>query len=553
MDYSKCKIIQSRSGGYWENKTRCWVYPIGALTYIQEQFPNIALPDTIEQFFKMKRASEIKFESANLVGGDWDHPFLMKHQKIAVEIARCNPGFAYFFGTGTGKTIMSLAIFDDRPAKTLVICPLPIIKPAWITDAKDFFPHIKMVNLHIDGSDPGKRKLLRALNSDADIFIVNFETFKILYETLKQIPFKRIFVDESSKMKRHDSQITEDILSFCIDYKNRKIRIPERYVLTGTPAPNTPLEYYPQIELVKPQLLAPTFSAFKSYYFEKNPDNQYDLLIKEDKMEELMNKIKQVAIFLDKEDCLDLPPLTITRKDIEMTPEQAQHYKTMEHAQLVALSNEITVLAANKLSSIMKLRQITAGFILDKDKIAHFISLAKLKVLEEVLDEIGGSKQVIIWIQFHEEVNLIKKMIEKKYEAGRCRALYGGTKRAESGIELADDENIRDAVIREFQEGKFQYLICHPRTAMYGLTFVNCHYAVYFSLSHSYEEFHQSRDRIQRKGQENNMFCIFLTCVGTIDLAIYRAVKRKQKVSSEMLNYIRIVKGGGSYDPDDKN
>jgi len=542
-DRNKCKCI---SGGIWSKQFKCWLYPFTSLGEIQEAFPDVKLPETVDKFLDLKRTAEAKLRHTTIEGGDWEHPFLMKHQKMCVDIGRTRPKFAFFLGTGTGKTIASLAIFDDRPARTLVVCPLSIIHSAWMEDGQNFYPHLRITSLNC-GRDPQKRKLKKALNSNPDIFIVNFETFKILYDTLKQFKFQRIIVDESSKMKDATSQITKDLLEFSKD-------IPERYILSGTPAPNSPLEYYTQIDMVSPGLLGPSFYAFRNIFFEPDPDNHYKWICPEHKLQELMDRIKTVAIFIDKDDCLDLPPYTIQHIDLEMDKEQRRVYMQMQELQIAALPDNIEVLAANKLTSLMKLRQITAGFILDENKQPHFISNTKINALRELLEQIGPDSQVIIWIQFHEEVNLIKKMITETYGPNKVRALYGFTQKVESDIEIKEDDmSVRDAVIKGFKEGKFQYLIAHPKTAMYGLTFVNAAYAVYYSMSASYEEFHQSRDRLHRHGQKKNVTYYFLTCNASIDKAIYKAIERKKKVSEEVLNYLKVIKSGGSYDASDDN
>ena len=480
-NFSERETCKSIPGHAWNGEYKCWTYPFASLETIKDRFPGIALPETIEKYIEMRRTSSMQLEKTKVEGGDWEHPFLMQHQKMGVDIARTKKRFAFFYDTGTGKTIMMLGVEEDRPMITLVICPLAIIRPAWIEDAMNFFPNLKVVSLN-PGRDKSRKKLIRALNSGANIFIVNFESFKILYDTILQLKINRLVIDESSKMKNHTSQITKDILAFGKT-------VEECYILSGTPAPNSELEYYPQIQLVAPGLLGPSFPSYKNYYFMKDPHNQYKVYLNPDKKQELMDKIGQVAIYVSKDDCLDLPPYTFQMVEIDMAPEHKKIYKQMEKDQFAQITDDTVVLTPNKLAALMKLRQITSGFILDENKSPHFISDAKLNALRDELESIG-TKQAIIWIQFHEEVNRIRAMLAKEFGPETVRALYGGTAKTDGTISKDDDETVKDAVVREFKAGKFQWLLAHPRTAMYGLTFVNCSYAYYYSMSHSYEEFH---------------------------------------------------------------
>lgn len=526
----RCKAIP---GAFWNREHKAWTYPFSALEDIKTAFPGINLPETIEAYKQLKKDAETRLTVTKTHGyEDFEHEFLLKHQRLCLSISRQYKRFAFFLGTGTGKTLMSLAIVnDDKPClRTLVVCPKKIINPSWFEDQQNFYPHLRMVCLNTEGN---KSLLIKALNTDADIYIVNFETFKILFDTLPQLKLRRLIVDESSKMKDNTSQITKDLLNFGKTME-------ECYILSGTPAPNNELEYWAQIEIISPGLLGPSFYSFKNYYFLKNPNNQYQVFLNKDKKEELMQKISSVSIYIDQKDCLDIPEETYNIVDVEMTKEQYKIYKQMEREQFAQINENEMILTPNKLASIMKLRQITAGFIYDENKIGQFISDAKLKKLLEDIEEIGPQNSVIIWCQFREEFAMIEAALTKKYGPGLVGTVHGGTK--DSDKEIAD-----------FKAGKTKWLLCHPQSAMYGLTMNIARYSIYYSMSQSYEQFHQSRDRNKRLGQKFSVNYRFLVCVNSIDKAIVTAVKKKQSVSQEIMNYIRITKGGGTYgNPDDK-
>ena len=103
-----------------------------------------------------------------------------------------------------------------------------------------------------------------------------------------------------------------------------------------------------------------------------------------------------------------------------------------------------------------------------------------------LLQEIGN-RQVLIWIQFKYEAQLILEALSPK--ARVCNSTIST---------LRQIENIQD-----FKAGKYQYLIAHPASIGHGNTLVNCSDAIYYSLSHSFEKHSQSADRNYRKGQKN--------------------------------------------------
>ncbi len=167
----------------------------------------------------------------------------------------------------------------------------------------------------------------------------------------------------------------------------------------------------------------------------------------------------------------------------------------------------------------MKLREVTSGFVYSKDSGVITFESNKQKALEETLEEIGN-KQVIIWCQFQHEIETLAEQF--------------------GGIGLTSKTKNRDDVIRDFRDGKIQYLFTHPQLLGKGLTFVNCTYNVYYSLSFSYEEFKQSQDRIHRIGQTNKCTYIILQAKDTIDEKIYGCLKRKKSAVDELYNEIGL-------------
>ena len=169
--------------------------------------------------------------------------------------------------------------------------------------------------------------------------------------------------------------------------------------------------------------------------------------------------------------------------------------------QLAAEINGEMVTAEVALKKIMKLRQITSGFVYSEESMPIWFNeieeafgdvkykrstSSKLKELARVFEELG-SRQAIIWCQFHSEIKAIEYLVSKKAKK-TVVTLYSGT----------DD---KDESIRRFKSGEAQYLIAHPKSAAHGLTFVNCTTSIFYSLSYSSEEHIQARDRVHRIGQ----------------------------------------------------
>ena len=451
---------------------------------------------------------------------------LYEHQIEGINRGR-QGNCALFWDCGVGKTVVALHIIKHWKAEgegpALVVCPLSIIEAAWIEDCKKFTPELSIVSLH------DTRPIIRTkrLAEKHDIYVANYETLKSLYPALAAKGFGTLIVDESSKMKNPKSQITRALLSFAgIHFRKSPYKagvvIPHRYVLSGTPAPNNEGEYYAQIKMCSGpgnECLHDNFYAFRSMFFQTIPlglTGQKIFKFRHEMQQTLLDAIAPITHVVRKQDALDLPEQVHQVRNIELSRPELKAYKTMERDLVLRLKDE-TILSTNALVEVMKLRQLSSGFIYGDE--THQVGKSKFNELVDLLDAIGDN-QVIIWANFREEIKLLLN------ELPDSQALWSG---------CAD----RDQVVRDFQQGKFRYLIANPQSAAHGLTFINCRYAVYYSLNYSYEMLKQSQDRIHRIGQEYSTTYYYLLANKTIDGVIYRALNGKADLSQATLAYLK--------------
>lgn len=315
--------------------------------------------------------------------------------------------------------------------------------------------------------------------------------------------FQCVIIDESQVMKNMTAQITNELLQL-IDV------IPHRFVLSGTPTPNHNSEIFPQMKFVDAEIFGNNFYGFQAKYFHQQMDNPHVWYQTEEDKEAYFNRLKTKSVFLKKEDCVDLPPKVFEVKIFEMDKEQDKHYKNM----IKNIQDNINEWSKFEFTAkLMKLREIVSGFVINKDNTISDFDTNKDKLLEDSLQEIGD-KPVIIWCQFQHEID---RLVEKY-----------------NGVALTSKTNNRDDIIRKFKNNKIKRLFTHPKLLGKGLTFTNCTYNIYYSLSFSYEEFRQSQDRIHRIGQNNKCTYIILQGKNTIDEKIYKCLQRKENAVNEL-------------------
>ena len=454
---------------------------------------------------------------------------LYRHQQEAVQRAT-EGNLALFHECGTGKTLTALKIIEHHKGQgrspALVVCPLSIIAPAWIEDCRRFTPGLSIVSLW--HKSPAER--YRRLTRDVDIYVVNFESFRSMFELIQCKRFKVIIVDESSKMKSHCSQTTRALLALAgvaSRGKGKKFAvnasIPHRYVLSGTPAPNDRSEYWAQMNFIAPNtVFSDNFFAFRSRYFTAKPLGRTGINLwsfTKDPLlsDEFNEKMVPCCDVVRKVDAVDLPRQVHEIRSVELSRPERTAYETFRKELALRFANE-DILASSALVEVMKARQLTSGFCYGSQG-AYATGKSKLTELLSLLDEIGN-KPVIIWCSFRYEIEMLLDALPDS------AALWSGT-------------TDRDEVIVGFKSGKYRILIANPQSAAHGLTFTHCSYAVYFSLTYSYELAKQSQDRIHRIGQDTRCTYYYLTARDTIDEVVHKAVLEKEKLSTAVLGYLR--------------
>lgn len=475
----------------------------------------------------------------------------LKHQSDAVEfILYGNRGQgALFHEVGCGKTVTGLLIFKEirkhyPKAKMMVICPPNLIVDAWQENAIQFFPEYKFQSLR------GWKKF----RGDPDIFALNFES---MIQTRQVQKLKELFnkypgpwlgmIDESSRMKNHRSKTTLTLNGGWKDgrrFEGLREYFRWRIIGTGTPAPNCETEYFSQLDFVQPGILGSSFSKFRNEFFvladdkgRKSPPvrsrqamaeihkRRFKYTFIESKRKEFMHNIASICHWRKKADCLDLPDMVDEMRTVEMSPNISKKYEEMSR-QLVAEIRGESIMAPYAITKLMKLREITSGFIKtemgDDIEIENKGTNPKVKELLNILDQIGA-KPVIIWTHFTWEAEKVRKELEYRYCRPESEYFIGENQVVTLNGMTQDKEHS----IKAFKGNSARYLIAHPASAGHGLTFVNCSEQIFFSLSYSLEQYEQCKGRTHRKGQVNKCVYVHLLAKGTLDEKIYNVLQRK--------------------------
>jgi len=513
-------------GAYFVRSKMGWVAPREMVERAVALFPDLPISDIAQKYIAYREAERqaiqrIKTEASQEPTEKVEEGKLYQHQKTMIKLGLTADSFGFFLDMGLGKTRAMLEILRSISEKALVVAPLTILNAAWMEDRIQFTPEIPMI---IPWAKTKKNRTARVDTFVKDespvVGVINYESFRLDIDQFYDAGIKVLVLDESSKIKAPRSLITKALLKFSRT-------VPRRFIMSGTPAPNTLLEYFTQMKFLDPSILGTSFVAFRNKYFFPTGFGGYQWEINDVKREALLTKIAERSIWVRSEDHLDLPEQTDLVRDVMMSPTQVAAYKQFKK-DLILQFGDVEVIAPNVLTEIMKLRQIVSGALIVDGRIIPIEKKPpKLMETDELVNGELKNRQVIIWTQFHFEGDLLMKQFSP--DAARL----DGT------VSPADKQE----AIESFRSGRKRLLIAHPRTAGHGLTFVNSSYVIYYSLDYSYEAHEQSRKRIHRIGQTNNCFYIYLlgSCDGknTIDHRILSVLRRKTKLSEMCKEFLR--------------
>jgi len=464
---------------------------------------------------------------------------LYSHQEDAIQFAIHNGGkCAIFHEPGLGKTRTALEIYrcfkrNNPKLKLFVVCPLSLVHFAWGEDIHKF------TNFTYAPFKEIKDKL-------PDIVVINYEGLiskKYLPQIMRMI-IQHDFMcvaDESSRAKNSKSVTTKTLLRLAEYFKYR-------IIASGTPMPNSELELWGQINFIQPFILHSSFYAFRNIYFhlERNGrvmemsgqhmsrEAMRDILsrgwkytITPEKRKKLMDEIKPLSHWVRKEEALDLPEKIDQVREVVLNVKERKAYNEMKHDLIVEIrGKEIT--AQVTLAKLMKLRQAISGFFYDEDgKVLEIGYSSKLKELMCVVEELG-KQSMIIWGNFRHEIRVIEKQLKDKYGYGSVVTAYSQTKDLDNSI-------------NKFKSKKSQFLIANPQSIGHGVTLTNCSTQIFYSLSYSYEQYTQARDRIHRISQKKSCLYIHLIAKGTIDEEILAIVQRKKTVQEAVYQIINEI------------
>ena len=471
-----------------------------------------------------RRLTALRAPSVSPIVRDYEFPGRfqpMPHQiQIADFIAR-NRRCYVFAEQGTGKTLASLWAIDYLMQvrdieRVLVICPLSIVRESWGDSLSKHFPHLSWSVLH---GTPKKRKALATNNHD--IHIINFDGVGTVRDELAANKYDLVLIDESTAVKTAST----------LRWKNiNAIISPTAHLIqqTGTPIPQGPLDAYGQAKLTGNVPLPKTFARYRDEVMKNVAAYRW---VPRDDAAEKVRAWLSPALYIAKRDVLkDLPPITYTFRNVEMSAAQKRLFEEMRKHQLAEAAGE-TITAVNAAVKLSKLLQVASGAAYSDD--GNVVACDAGPRIHEMLDVVEQSlSKTVVYAPYRHVLEQISKALTSHHIPHSV--IHGGVPLKE-----------REAIFRSFQDTENErVLLAIPGAMAHGVTATAASSMVWFGPVSRNETYVQACARIERQGQTLPMSVVHLVS-HPIERQLYEAQRNTLGYEKAVLAlYQKVLKGG---------
>ena len=409
------------------------------------------------------------------------------HQKTTSAFLTMNKRAFCFNEQGTGKTASAIWASDflmkqGKVRRVLVICPLSIMDSAWREDLFTFAMHRT-----VDVAYGAKEKRKKIINQGADYVIINYDGVEIVFDEIMKGGFDCIVIDEATHYKNVQTKRWKTL---------RKLLTEDTWLwlMTGTPAAQSPLDAYGIAKLVNQDNVPRFFGSWRDQVMHKVTQFKW---IQKPTATDSVFRVLQPAIRFTKEECLDLPPMVYVKREVELTAQQQKYYK------------------------------ISSGAVYTDDggSLAFDIS-NRYKVLREVIDE--SSKKILVFVPFKHTIDILTDRLRAdKITTEVIRGDVSAPKRTD--------------IFKRFQTTSDpRVLVIQPQAAAHGVTLTAANTVVWWGPTSSLEIYAQANARVHRSGQDHK--CTIVQLQGSpVEKRVYSLLDNRIDVHTKMIDLYKEI------------
>ena len=452
------------------------------------------------------------------------------------------PGVGVIFRCGGGKTRFSIDLAYNMRAKMVIVLCYKTVIPTWIQQIAEHWPAAddwRPVIADFDGTKTLEYKFGIAQMSQRNA-LADGRPFWLLinYESFWRSPARQWILSKS-----WDLAIADECqeLSSPGSKQSRAAQLLARLAhkrlgLSGTPLRSGPMNAYGICRFLDGRIFGTSYTAFKKKYgifvdVKAPPSARLDEIAQTmspaafkakyqdprspqrvwryQNIEDFNRRLGSVFFQYNGD-----PPCK--ELDIErlctLGPEGRRVYTEL-FQQFCADVKGGSVTPANAAVRLLRLQQVTSGFVGDDAGRLVSIGDEKEKLLEEVLSELGNEEPVVVWCRFHHDLDVVHTVALR---LGRASLELSGR---------------RNDLAQWRAEGATAILSAQISTGVGINDLVLAKYSIDYSIGYSLLDYTQHRARFNREGQSSDtVYFIHLLTDTVADKAVYKALSAKRDV-----------------------
>lgn len=441
------------------------------------------------------------------------------YQAYAIQRIVNDEAVGLFLRPGLGKTSITLSAINILKyyrwsvQKVLVVAPKKVAEGTWSKEALKW-EHLKHLKVSTVLGSVTKR--IKALNTPADIYVINRENIPWLVEYYQQAwPFDMVVLDESTSFKNSQSK------------RFKALKLVRRFMkkvvlLTGTPSSRGLEDLWAQVYLLdEGKRLGRTITQYRQTYFNCNTHGGHftEYSAKEGAEDAVLNAISDICISMTAEDYLTLPHLVEHEIPVMLDAKAEKAYKKFERDLLLELDeNIVTAQTAGVLTG--KLLQFCAGAVYDEDKKVLPLHNCKIDAYMELLESLNGEHCITFYGFQHDRDRILEALSKTKLR-----------------VRVYKDTSDED----DWNNGEIDVLLVHPASCAYGLNLqAGGQHIIWFTPNWSFELNDQGKCRLWRQGSPyEKIFVHYLVVPDSVDEDVIKAVQDRENTHHNVMDVLK--------------
>ncbi len=427
---------------------------------------------------------------------------------------------------GLGKTIQAIALRlhareqSEAPLPpALLVCPTSVVGN-WKREIARFAPGLRVLVHH--GGDRDRGTALVEAAGKHDVVITTYGLVRRDVDTLAEMPWSDVILDEAQNIKNPDAKQTQAV---------RSLHAPNRCVLTGTPVENRLLELWSLMQFLNPGLLGSQQRFRKTYVL---PIERYQDAEATAKLRKLVEPFVLRRLKTDSTIIQDLPEKLEMKVYCSLTQEQVTLYQAVVEEQLQLsrrrrLKRNRTLRAAAQVLHVAATQTgVQSSGSVPGGRLPVAGALGKLDRLVEMLEEIlDVGDRALIFTQFREMGHPLQTYLQTLFGV-EVLYLHGGTA-----------SKRRDEMVARFQAQQGPPIfILSLKAGGTGLNLTAANHVFHFDRWWNPAVEDQATDRAYRIGQMRDVQVHKFICAGTLEEKIDALIESKKAL-------VRSVVGAG--------